>query len=64
MISDAYVTVECNGCGEFEEVQDSGVDRWLKRNLWTGNADGNEHLCPDCQEKAKQSKPKRKRRPA
>ena len=75
MISDAYVDVECNRCEYHEQVQLTATEHggydcrnipgWLKRNGWTGDADGNEHLCPDCQEKAKrQTASKRKRRSA
>ncbi|RPJ40058.1 MAG: hypothetical protein EHM35_00180 [Planctomycetaceae bacterium] len=59
MMSDAYVTVTCDKCMESNEEFDltplagggwdaRGVDDKLEGWGWLVN--GDEHICPDCQE--------------
>ena len=58
MRSNAYITVMCDNCGEYEEVpltpiarggyDGRGVDDWLTRRGW--RVDAGEDICESCVE--------------
>lgn len=58
MLSEPTLLLECNRCGDTEELHltvtangydTRNIDSQIRRLGWTGDGDGNEHLCPGCQ---------------